>query len=100
MKRKAGSKAKKKTVVERRAEEGKMEPVVEEEIDPDEPRYCICQDVSFGTMIACENEEVCFHFPYLLSTILSLINHLSSLSSIPVPILDSLSRRSGLCLLT
>ncbi|XTI94209.1 hypothetical protein V2W45_1437274 [Cenococcum geophilum] len=57
VKRKAGSKAKKRTVVERRAEEEKMEPVVEEEIDPDEPRYCICQDVSFGTMIACENEE-------------------------------------------
>lgn len=28
----------------------------EEEIDPDEVRYCICGDVSWGTMIACDNE--------------------------------------------
>ncbi|QIW95475.1 hypothetical protein AMS68_000993 [Peltaster fructicola] len=36
------------------------EPVVEEElIDPDEPRYCVCGDVSWGTMIACENDVNC-----------------------------------------
>ena len=29
-----------------------------EEIDPNEPTYCVCGDVSFGTMIACENEDV------------------------------------------
>ena len=29
-----------------------------EEIDPDEPRYCLCSDVSFGTMICCENTDV------------------------------------------
>ncbi|KAL4810322.1 hypothetical protein BDV18DRAFT_130764 [Aspergillus unguis] len=28
-----------------------------EEIDPNEPRYCICGDVSFGTMICCENQD-------------------------------------------
>jgi hypothetical protein len=27
-------------------------------IDPDEPRYCLCNRVSFGTMIACENADV------------------------------------------
>ena len=27
-----------------------------ERIDPDEPRYCICDRVSFGTMVACEND--------------------------------------------
>ncbi|KAH8595560.1 hypothetical protein B0O99DRAFT_686551 [Bisporella sp. PMI_857] len=26
-------------------------------IDPDEPRYCLCNRVSFGTMIGCENNE-------------------------------------------
>ncbi|GIZ39652.1 hypothetical protein CKM354_000302700 [Cercospora kikuchii] len=31
----------------------------EEYIDPDEPRYCICGDVSWGTMIACDNETDC-----------------------------------------
>jgi len=29
-----------------------------EEIDPNEPRYCLCGDVSFGTMICCENSDV------------------------------------------
>ena len=29
-----------------------------EEIDPNEPRYCLCGDVSFGTMICCENGDV------------------------------------------
>lgn len=29
-----------------------------EEIDPNEPRYCLCGDVSYGTMICCENSEV------------------------------------------
>ena len=27
-----------------------------EPIDPNEPRYCLCGDVSWGTMIACDNE--------------------------------------------
>ncbi|SPJ85557.1 uncharacterized protein FTOL_11338 [Fusarium torulosum] len=26
-------------------------------IDPDEPKYCLCNRVSFGTMIACENSD-------------------------------------------
>ncbi|PMD36509.1 hypothetical protein L207DRAFT_600570 [Hyaloscypha variabilis F] len=26
-------------------------------IDPDEPRYCLCNRVSFGTMIGCENND-------------------------------------------
>lgn len=29
-----------------------------EDIDPDEPRYCFCGDVSWGDMICCENNEV------------------------------------------
>jgi hypothetical protein len=27
-------------------------------IDPDEPRYCLCNRVSFGVMICCENTDV------------------------------------------
>jgi hypothetical protein len=27
-------------------------------IDPNEPRYCVCNRVSFGVMIGCENKEV------------------------------------------
>lgn len=30
----------------------------DEMIDPDEPRYCICGDVSHGSMIACDNQNV------------------------------------------
>jgi hypothetical protein len=30
----------------------------EEVIDPDEPTYCICGDVSWGTMVACDNQDV------------------------------------------
>lgn len=42
-----------------REEETKIEEeAAGEEIDPDEPRYCVCGDVSFGTMICCENSEV------------------------------------------
>jgi inhibitor of growth protein 3 len=26
--------------------------------DPNEPRYCICNQVSYGDMVACDNEEV------------------------------------------
>ncbi|KKY28052.1 putative phd finger domain-containing protein [Diplodia seriata] len=29
-----------------------------EDIDPNEPRYCLCKDVSYGAMIACDNENV------------------------------------------
>ena len=30
----------------------------EEYIDPNEARYCVCGDVSWGTMIACDNDDV------------------------------------------
>ena len=26
--------------------------------DPSEPRYCICNQVSYGDMVACDNEDV------------------------------------------
>lgn len=26
--------------------------------DPNEPRYCICNQVSYGDMVACDNEDV------------------------------------------
>lgn len=36
-----------------------------EEIDPDEPTYCLCDQISFGEMILCDN-DLCpiewFHF--------------------------------------
>ncbi|KAL5236666.1 hypothetical protein ACI65C_004076 [Semiaphis heraclei] len=29
----------------------------EESIDPNEPRYCLCNQVAFGTMVACDNKK-------------------------------------------
>ena len=26
--------------------------------DPNEPRYCLCNDVSYGDMVGCDNEDV------------------------------------------
>ncbi|KAF2826314.1 hypothetical protein CC86DRAFT_350924 [Ophiobolus disseminans] len=48
VKRAQGSKNKRK----KKAEE---EPEPVDDIDPDEPRYCICDDVSYGPMISCDN---------------------------------------------
>lgn len=51
---KGASKKKKKE-----AKDETATPAIEDElIDPDEPRYCICGDVSHGTMIACDNDSV------------------------------------------
>lgn len=40
-------------------------PPLEEAIDPDEPTYCLCDQISFGEMILCDN-DLCpiewFHF--------------------------------------
>ena len=38
--------------------------------DPNEPRYCLCNDVSYGDMVACDNEDVsdnCSHVHVWLS---------------------------------
>ncbi|THZ09641.1 hypothetical protein D6C95_01130 [Aureobasidium pullulans] len=52
-----GASKKKKAQQPKEAKGEAATPVVEEEyIDPDEPRYCICGDVSHGTMIACDND--------------------------------------------
>ena len=40
--------------------------IVDVPIDPNEPVYCICRQVSFGDMIACDNnscEKEWFHYP-------------------------------------
>ncbi|EKG17468.1 Zinc finger PHD-type protein [Macrophomina phaseolina MS6] len=43
-----------------RKTEDKTDPMQHEaveDIDPNEPRYCICGDVSYGHMIACDNDN-------------------------------------------
>ena len=34
-----------------------LESAVDVPIDPNEPTYCLCNQVSFGAMIGCDNEE-------------------------------------------
>lgn len=44
---------------------GMPQEVLEMPIDPNEPTYCICQDVSWGEMIGCDNNDCpieWFHF--------------------------------------
>jgi hypothetical protein len=55
VKRASGSKNKKK----KKADEELTEPA--EEIDPNEERYCLCDDVSYGSMIECDN-HVSVHY--------------------------------------
>jgi len=43
-----------------------VKPPIELPVDPNEPTYCVCQQVSFGEMIACDNEDCeieWFHYP-------------------------------------
>lgn len=57
---------------------------VVEEIDANEPRYCLCGDVSFGTMICCENQDVSFLGPvdlFVLKLTLFSANMCGSTSS-------------------
>lgn len=51
-----------------------------EEIDPNEPRYCLCGDVSFGTMICCENNDVSILCPAVLFYLLSSLYLLTCLT--------------------
>ncbi|KAF7531465.1 hypothetical protein G7054_g8861 [Neopestalotiopsis clavispora] len=53
----------KKQRVKKTPTQTEQEPEIEVDdegniIDPDEPRYCICNGVSFGTMIQCDNVDV------------------------------------------
>ncbi|RMZ67254.1 PHD finger domain [Pyrenophora seminiperda CCB06] len=63
VKRAQGSKNKKK----KRAEE--VEEVAED-IDPNEPKYCVCDDISYGPMISCDNhcDKEWFHLPCMNMT--------------------------------
>ena len=37
------------------------EEAVGESVDPDEPRYCLCGDVSYGAMVSCDYKDVSPH---------------------------------------
>jgi len=54
----AAKKAAEGSVKEKEEEVKGEEEAAGEEIDPDEPRYCLCGDVSYGNMVCCENPDV------------------------------------------
>ena len=43
--------------------------VLDMPVDPNEPTYCLCHQVSYGEMIGCDNTDVSFLFqpPFSLS---------------------------------
>ena len=46
-------------------------PIVDMPVDPNEPTYCLCQQVSYGEMIGCDNQDCpieWFHFPCMALT--------------------------------
>ena len=46
--------------------------VLDMPVDPNEPTYCICRQVSYGEMIGCDNPDV--SFTVLLSGVFISIN--------------------------
>ena len=60
-KKKAASSSKPHTPTTTTAGTNTLLPEEEQELEPDpsEPRYCTCDDISWGTMIACDNEATC-----------------------------------------
>ncbi|XP_063529356.1 inhibitor of growth protein 1 [Cydia strobilella] len=56
---------KKKRKARQTAQRSETPPEETDAIDPDEPRYCLCDQISFGEMILCDN-DLCpiewFHF--------------------------------------
>jgi hypothetical protein len=48
--------ARRKRAAPSRKPQGQLE---REEPDPSEPRYCVCDDISWGTMVACANRLAC-----------------------------------------
>ncbi|CAH0400869.1 unnamed protein product [Chilo suppressalis] len=64
----AASRSSSPTVVGNMVSNVAIEEPMEEEwtYDPNEPRYCICNQVSYGDMVACDNQDCpyeWFHYP-------------------------------------
>ncbi|KAL3830348.1 hypothetical protein ACJIZ3_019150 [Penstemon smallii] len=57
---------------------------LDQPIDPNEPTYCVCHQVSFGDMIACDNENFFFFF---------WVNSVKVVSGFIILVLASLQRQ-------
>lgn len=53
-------------------------------VDPNEPTYCFCHQVSYGEMIGCDNPDVCtfiiLSFYELLTVYLKVLYYLHFIS--------------------
>ncbi|GAB6032621.1 PHD finger protein ing1 [Chamberlinius hualienensis] len=61
----SSKKNKKKKRKSKAEKERDADSPVEQPIDPDEPTYCLCQQISYGEMIGCDNDRCAiewFHF--------------------------------------
>lgn len=59
-----------------------MPDLTSQPLDPNEPTYCLCQQVSFGEMIGCDNDDVSSEW---LSIKTALLHFYSSFSLLPFP---------------
>ncbi|XP_050354837.1 inhibitor of growth protein 2 [Nymphalis io] len=68
---KKGIGKKKKRKARQTAQRSETPPEETDAIDPDEPRYCLCDQISYGEMILCDN-DLCpiewFHFSCVFLT--------------------------------
>lgn len=51
--------------------------VLDMPVDPNEPTYCLCHQVSYGEMIGCDNPDVSFNLTNILKKYLLEIKFLS-----------------------
>jgi len=64
-KKQKGSKADQATTPSNMGILGVPQEIIDMPVDPNEPTYCLCQQVSYGEMIGCDNQECpieWFHF--------------------------------------
>lgn len=54
--------------------------VLDMPVDPNEPTYCLCQQVSYGEMIGCDNVDVSH---LVLIQLIAIINCLFIIYSVP-----------------
>lgn len=76
--------------------------------DPNEPRYCICNQISYGDMVACDNTDVCFvlsiyivsfYFCFVLTIVFVLLFSVRLNGSITLVLASpSLPKESGIAL--
>lgn len=56
-------------------------------VDPNEPTYCLCNQVSYGDMVACDNPNVC-NFPFFPSLLRYLFYFVIWWKSLPPTVQD------------